>query len=73
MPQECQKDRLHLTGMSKLDTTGTPKGQTGHHMKVKRTDWTPHEYQKDRLGTTGMLKRTDWTPHACQKDGLDTT
>ena len=41
------------------------------------TDWTPHECQKDRLGTTGMLqgqtghlmnvKRTDWTQE-CQKD-----
>ncbi len=32
------------------------KGQTGHHMNVKRTDLTPHECKKDRLDATGTSK-----------------
>ncbi len=32
------------------------KGQTGHHMNVKRTDLTPQECQKDRLDATGTSK-----------------
>ena len=42
-PQECQKDRL--------DTTGMSKGQTRHHRNVKRADWTPQKHQKDTLHT----------------------